>query len=69
MTIKQTDIITNKISKIGETFTVNMYDNGYMIELSGRNHSDDYSTVKVLVSTVEELTEIIAFVATMTRES
>jgi ribosomal protein S8 len=66
---KHLDIITNKLSKINESFTVNMYDNGYMLEVSGRDHSDDYSSVKVLVITIEELTELIKGLAEVDRDN
>lgn len=66
---KHLDIITNKLSKINESFTVNMYDNGYMLDVSGRDHSNDYSSVKVLVISIEELTELIKGLAEVDRDN
>ena len=49
----------NKLEKVNESFTVNRYDNGYMIEVSGRDHENDWKTCKVLCNSDEELFEVI----------
>jgi hypothetical protein len=49
----------NKLSKVNESFTVYRYDNGFMIEISGKDHSDDWKTCKVLCSTESEMFEVI----------
>lgn len=49
----------NKLSKVNESFTVNRYDNGYMIEVSGRDTDNDWKTCKILCTTKEELFEVI----------
>jgi hypothetical protein len=54
--------MTNKLSKlakVNESFTVNRYDNGFMIEVGGRDSESDWKTAKVLCSTEEELFEVI----------
>lgn len=51
--------VSDKLVKVNESFTVNRYDNGYMIEVSGRNKDEDYKTVKILVKTVDELVELV----------
>ena len=51
--------ISDKLVKVNENFTINMYDNGYMIEVGGRNNEDDWKTAKIMVSTVEELLELV----------
>jgi ketol-acid reductoisomerase len=60
-------ILTDKLTKVNESFTINMYDNGYMIEVGGRNEDDDWKTAKVMVTTVDELLEIVREVTDMTR--
>lgn len=47
------------LKKINEGITFYRYDNGYMIEISGRNKNDDYKTQKLLCNTEEELITII----------
>ena len=49
----------SKLTKVGDNFTVNRYDNGWMVEVGGRNKKDDWVTAKVMCSTEQELLEII----------
>jgi hypothetical protein len=49
----------NKLSKVNESFTVNRYDNGFMIEVSGRDNENDWKTSKILCVTEEELFAVI----------
>ena len=44
--------LSDKLTKINESYTVNMYDNGYMIEASGRNKKGDYVTAKVSIGNI-----------------
>jgi hypothetical protein len=59
--------VSNKLTKVNENFTINMYDNGYMIEVNGRDKKDEYKTSKIMVSTVEELIGIVREVTEMER--
>lgn len=61
--------ISNKLVKVNETFTVNMYDNGFMFEISGRNKKDDYKTVKLIVPTIDELVELVKEAAGMEKDN
>jgi len=51
--------ITDKLVKANESFTINRYDNGFMIEVGGRDDNDDWKNAKVIVSTEEELINAI----------
>jgi hypothetical protein len=51
--------LSDKLTKVNESFTINMYDNGYMIEVGGRDDEDDWKTAKIMVATVEELLELV----------
>jgi Ni,Fe-hydrogenase III large subunit len=51
--------ITEKLVKANEAFTINRYDNGFMIEVGGRDDNDDWKTAKVIVGTEDELVELI----------
>ena len=61
--------LSEKLTKINDSFTVNMYDNGYMIEVSGRNQEDDWATAKIMCQTVDEVKAIIDEAATMERDT
>ena len=49
----------NKLAKVGDNFTVNRYDNGWMVEVGGRNKKDDWVTAKVMCNTEDELLAIV----------
>jgi hypothetical protein len=68
MTKKTISKIGDKIVKISESFTVNMYDNGYMFEVSGRDGDGDYKNVKILAPTTEQLVLLIKEAIEMERD-
>ena len=51
--------LSDKLVKVNENFTINMYDNGYMIEVGGRDDEDNWKTAKIMVSTVDELLVLV----------
>jgi len=57
--------VSDKIEKVSEQFTVYRYDNGFMIEVSGRDSSEDYKTAKILVQDVDQLLALVKEAATM----
>ena len=48
-----------KLAKVSESITINRYDNGWMVEVSGRNKKEDWATAKTLCNTEEELLALI----------
>lgn len=57
--------LSDKLSKVGDSLTVNMYDNGYMVEVSGRNEDGDWATAKILCPTLDDVTAVIKEAATV----
>jgi hypothetical protein len=58
---KTTKIVKNlsdKLDKVDESFSVCRYDNGYMIEVGGKQN-EDWATAKILVNNVDELIALI----------
>lgn len=51
--------ISDKLTKVNESFTINRYDNGFMIEVGGRNENDDWKTAKIIVATEDELVALV----------
>jgi hypothetical protein len=45
-----------------------MYDNAYMIEVSGRDSEGDYKTVKLMVPALDQLQALIKEVTEMDRD-
>jgi hypothetical protein len=52
-------MIKSKLNKVSDSYTINRYDNGFMVEVSGRNSENDYKTSKVLCNTEEDLLTVI----------
>jgi hypothetical protein len=48
-----------KLAKVNESITVNRYDNGWMVEIGGRNKKEDWANTKILCNTEEELIALI----------
>jgi len=49
----------SKLTKVNDSLTVNRYDNGWMVEISGRDDEDDWKSTKILCNTEEELLDLI----------
>lgn len=48
-----------KLAKVNESITINRYDNGWMIEISGRNNDNDWKNTKTLCNTEDEVLALI----------
>jgi hypothetical protein len=51
--------LSNKLTKVEESLTVYRYDNGFMVEISGRDSEDDWITSKILATSLDEVFELI----------
>jgi hypothetical protein len=58
-----------KLNKVNESFTVNRYDNGFMIEVGGRDNENDWKTSKILCTTEDELFSVIKEALAMEMDS
>ena len=54
-TAKTVSKISDKLIKVNENFSINMYDNGFMVEAGGRNKKGDYVTAKIMCSSIDEV--------------
>ena len=59
--------LADKLAKCSDSLTVNMYDNGYMVEVSGNDSENDWKTAKIMCQTLEEVYAVIAEAAAMER--
>ena len=59
--------IADKLTKVNESFTINMYDNGYMVEIGGRDSEDEWKTSKIICNTLDEVIDIVRQVNDMPR--
>ena len=65
---KSVSAIQDKLTKVNESFTIYMYDNGYMIEVGGRDSDNDYKTVKIMVTNLEQLVALVQEATEMERD-
>lgn len=61
--------VSNKLSKVSDSYTVNMYDNGFMVEISGRNEENDWATAKILCGDLSDVLELVKEIADMPRDN
>jgi hypothetical protein len=57
--------LSDKLAKCGDSLTINMYDNGYMVEVSGRDSDDDWKTAKIVCPTLDDVYAVIKEAATV----
>lgn len=60
--------LKDKMEKVNDNFSVYMYDNGFMLEISGRDDDGDWTTAKILCKDMDELIALIKEAADMERE-
>lgn len=61
--------LSDKLTKVNESYTINMYDNGFMFEISGRNKKSDYVNVKIICGTIEDVVELVIEASEMERDN
>jgi hypothetical protein len=49
----------SKLSKVNENVSVYRYDNGWMVEVGGRDDENDWKNCKILCNTEEEMIAVI----------
>ena len=49
----------HKLSKVNENISINRYDNGWMVEVGGRDEENDWKTAKILCNTEEEMLAVV----------
>ncbi len=48
-----------KLAKVNESITINRYDNGWMVEVGGRDAENDWKTAKILCNTEEDMLSVV----------
>ena len=57
--------ISDKLVTVNDSITIYRYDNGYMIDASGRDSNDDWKNTRICVSTIEEANSLVTEFASM----
>ena len=60
--------LADKLAKCSDSLTVNMYDNGYMVEVSGQDSDNDWKTAKIMCQSLDQVYAVIAEAAAMERQ-
>jgi hypothetical protein len=60
--------VSDKLSKVNDSVTINIYDNGFMVEVSGRDHNDEWSTAKIVCTDLDNVTAILQEIVGMAKD-
>ena len=55
----------SKLAKVNESITINRYDNGYMVEVGGRDDDNEWKTAKILCNTDHDMLAVVQEWTTM----
>jgi len=59
--------LSDKLNKVDEQFTINMYDNGFMVEVCGRDNADEWTSAKIMCNTEDEVVALVKEACSMGR--
>jgi hypothetical protein len=68
MARKPINKISDKLTTVNDSFTITMYDNGFLIDVGGKRGDDDWATAKIMVPDVDRLMELVKEAVTMPRD-
>ena len=60
--------ISDKLVKVDDNFSIYRYDNGFMLEIAGKNGSDEWARAKIMTDNLLDLLELVKEAATITRD-
>lgn len=60
--------LSDKLVKVNDNLQVYFYDNGFMVEVGGRDSSDDWKNAKIMCQTLDEVYSVIAEASEMERD-
>ena len=68
MAKKQVNKIGDKLAKVSDSFSVQMYDNGYMFEIGGKDSNGDWKNAKLMCSTLDQLVALVKEAAELEKD-
>jgi len=48
-----------KLAKVNESITINRYDNGWMVEVGGRDNDGEWKNCKIVCNTEDEVLAVV----------
>lgn len=61
--------VSDKLTTVGECVNIYFYDNAYMVEVTGRTSSEDYATIKLVCTELNQVKALLEEVESLPRES
>ena len=58
-------MISKKLSKVSENFSITRCDNGFMVDISGKDLENDWKSLKLICNTEEDLLTVIKQINTL----
>jgi len=52
-------MIKDKLAEVNDSLTINRYDNGYMVEVGGRDSKGDWKNTRISVSSINEAIDLV----------
>lgn len=68
MAKKQINKIGDKLAKVSDSFSVQMYDNGFMFEIGGKDSNGDWKNAKIMCSTIDQLVALVKEVTELEKD-
>ena len=68
MVKKTINKISDKLTTVNDSFTITMYDNGFLIDIGGKIEDDNWRSAKIMVPDVDRLLELVREAVTMPRD-
>lgn len=56
------------LTKVGDSVSIYLYDNGYMVEVSGKDADGDWKTLKTVCNSTSELLELVKLYVSLERD-
>jgi hypothetical protein len=53
---------------VNDTVTVNIYDNGFMVEISGRDHENEWTQAKIVCADLDMVSAILQETVSMEKQ-
>lgn len=60
--------IKDKLEKVSDSFTVSIYDNGFLFDMGGRDFDGDWKSTKILCTDIDHLMALIKEAVDMPRD-
>ena len=61
-------MISDKLTKVSNSYEVSIFDNGYTVTISGRDAEGDWKNSRVLCGTLEDLIDVVKEIAVLPQD-